>query len=1047
MKITIAQHQPKAMTLYRLHYESSRKMLLCLFALLGFVLPALAQNNIAVRGRVTNEKNQPVSNASVVVKGTANGTTTNETGDFQISSPSNATLVFSSVGYSTQEVAVKNQTAINLTLTSSSTDLEQVVVVGYGTQRRKDVTGSIASIRGEALREVPTANIIQALQGRVAGVDIARTGSTPGSGGQIRIRGNRSLSGSNDAFIVLDGIPFGGSVNDINTDDVASVEVLKDASSTAIYGSRGSNGVIIITTKRGRVGKPQISLNSYYGVTKIIGQYDLFTGPEFKRFKEIAQYGAGSGTFSLLEQAGIANGTSTNWQDYLYKDGSVTNHEISLSGGSEGVQYGLSGGYFKETGVMPLQSFERFSLRSTIDARISRRIKIGLNSLNTVGYTNGESINPLYSTLRISPLVSAFNTDGSIRKFPLEGTVDATATMHPSTLNGEQSIDKRRRFRTFNSLYAEFQILTGLKFRYNLGLDLRQENRGIYNGWGTIANPDRTSPAQANASIRNGEAYTVTSESILTYDKTIAGKHRIGVTGLFSTQQDRSNNTRLDGNSFPADQVQYYNFFLAQTIQTPNDGNDFGKSGLVSVMGRVNYSFDDRFLLTATFRRDGSSVFPVNKYLNYPAFAVGWNISNEKFMAGQNIFSNVKLRAGYGVTGNQGGIGDGARGGLASNRYNFGTVNSQGYFISSLPNVNLRWEDTKTTNIGLDFSLLNNRISGSVDVYKQNTDNLLVRKELPRSNGVNNFLTNAAATEGKGIEISLNTVNVRIKNGFTWSSDINFSLNREKIVRLEEPGKLQDVGNGWFVGQPVSVIYDYTKAGIWQVNEAAQAATFNRTPGQIKLADIGGGAGGKPDGRITDADRSIIGNFQPDWIGGFTNRFTYKNLDLSVVTFARWGGTLVATYLQGNNAATGYFAFGNGRSNQMDVDYWTPTNPTNAFPKPDGSTEAIQFGSVLGYYDATFVKVRSINLGYSFSPGLLTKSGLNSLRVYFTAQNPFIIYSPFVKAGLGFDPEGTGTGGALPSQGGVGSAPARAITIGLATPSTRQFIFGLNLRF
>jgi TonB-linked SusC/RagA family outer membrane protein len=1045
MKISVMQNQVYGSLLIKTFMGKVKACLLLLLTL-SFVLPSMAQNNITVRGRIINERSQPVTSASVVVKGTTIGTTTNDNGEYQLTAPSNGALVITSVGYPSKEISINGQTTINLSLTVSSTDLEQVVVVGYGTQRRKDVTGAIASIRGEALREVPSANVVQALQGRVAGVDIARTGSTPGSGGQIRIRGNRSLSGSNDVFIVVDGIPYGGSINDINTDDVASIEVLKDASSTAIYGSRGSNGVIIITTKRGRVGKPQISLNSYYGITKIVGQYDLFTGPEFQRFKEIAQYGAGSQTFSLLEQEGIRNGTSTNWQDYLYKDGSVMNHEISLSGGSEGVQYGLSGGYFKEEGVMPLQSFERFSLRSTIDARIGKRIKIGLNSLNTLGYTNGESINPLYNTLRISPLVSSEMPDGSIRKFPLEGTVDATVTMHPSTLSENQSIDKRRRFRTFNSLYAEVQIIEGLRFRYNLGLDFRQENRGIYNGYGTIANADRTGPAQANASVRNGEAYTVVSESILNYEKTLAGKHRFNLTGLFSTQQDRSFNTRLDGNTFPADMVQYYNFNLAQIVTAPSDDNNFNKSGLLSIMGRLNYSFDNRFLLTATFRRDGSSVFPVNKYLNYPAFSLGWNIDNEQFMADQDIFTALKLRAGYGVTGNQGGIGDGARGGLASNRYNFGATNAQGYFISSLPNTKLKWEDTKTTNVGLDFGLLNNRISGSIDVYKQNTDNLLVRKELPRSNGVNNYLTNAAATEGKGLEISLSTINIRSNNGFNWSTDINFSLNREKIVRLEEPDRLQDVGNGWFVGQPISVIYDYRKEGIWQIDEAAEAARYGRTPGQIKLADISG-PDGKPDGAITDQDRSIIGNFQPDWFGGLTNRFAYKNFDLSVVAFARWGGTLVATYLQGNNAATGYFAFGNGRSNQMDVDYWMPTNPTNAFPKPDGTTEAIQFGSVLGYYDATFVKVRSINLGYTFPNALLGRTGLSNLRVYLTAQNPFIVYSPFVKAGLGFDPEGTGTGGALQSQGGVNSAPARAITIGLATPSTRQFIFGLNLRF
>jgi TonB-dependent starch-binding outer membrane protein SusC len=1022
-----------------------------LLFLLALALPValLSQQSLAqtinVKGRVLKEGGLPVPKATILLKGTQNGTSTDENGSFEIAAPSNGTLAFSAIGYISREVKINGKNNLEVVLVAKDKSMDEVVVVGYGTQRKKDVTGAVASIKGDVVREIASPNIAQALQGRIAGVDIARNGTTPGSGGQIRIRGNRGLNTGNDPFIVVDGIPYPGSINDLNNDDIANIEILKDASSTAIYGSRGSNGVILITTKRGRVGKPQITYNSYFGNSKVIDQYRVYNGAEFKAFRDAAQFSP-SAPYSIDEVAGINAGTSTNWQDLLYRTGTIQSHELSVSGGSDGVQYSIAGGYFNDKGVMPLQSFDRFSVRATLDARITKFLKIGVNTINTVGITNGAGVNPLYNTLRLSPLTSPYKADGSLNVFPLTGTLDASATANPLTITKQgQNIDRQRRLRTFNSIYFDLQLLKSLKLRYNVGLDYRQENRGIYNGWGTILNADRTSPASANASVRNGDAYTITSEIIANYDKTFAQKHRVGVTGLFSTQMDKNFNTRLDGTNYPSDEIQYFNFNLAQTITAPAADNNFSKGGLLSLMGRVNYSYDDRYLLTATFRRDGSNVFPVNKYLNYSAFAIGWNVSNERFLKNVKQINNLKLRLGYGTTGNQGVPNDATRGSLASNRYNFGATNVQGYFISSLPNFDLRWENTKTTNIGLDFAVFNNRITGSVELYKQTTDNLIVNKALPTSNGVNGYWTNAAATEGKGIEVTLSTINYQ-KGDFEWSTDFNFAINKEKIVRLEEPTKTTDVGNGWFVGQPINVIYDFKKIGIWQTNEAVLAASFGRAPGDIKIADIAGGPDGKPDGRITDADRTIVGTYQPDWVGGITNRFRYKNFDLSFVAFARWGGSLAATYLQPNNAAQGYFALLNGRVNAIKVDYWTPTNPTNAFPKPDGTTEAIQFGSTLGYYDATFIKMRTITLGYEFNKGLISRAKLTSVRLYVTAQNPFIIYSPFVKAGLGFDPEGNGFGNTVNSQGGVTSVQGRAITVGLSAPSTRQFIIGLNVK-
>jgi TonB-linked SusC/RagA family outer membrane protein len=1003
---------------------------------------AMAQSTI--RGRVTDESGNGMPGVNVVVKSSASGTTTDSDGNYTLAVSDDAVLVFSFIGYESQEVSVLGQSSINVALQPNVEALTEVVVIGYGTQKKRDITGAVASLNQESLRQVPVANVVQSLQGRIAGLDVARNGSRPGAGGQIRIRGNRSLSGTNDPFIVLDGIPFSGSINDLNTDDIASIEVLKDASATAIYGSRGSNGVILITTKRGKPGKPLLTYNAYYGVTKPFGQYDMFNAQEFVAFRNLANYTAG---YSAMEQQGIANGTDTDWQKVAYKDGRITNHELGLSGGTDQVTYGLSAGYFKEDGIITGQSFERFSLRSTIDAKIGKRVRVGLNSLNSLNYTNGEGVNPIYNIMRITPLAPVYNEDGSMNQYPMEGTVDKSSTMNPLTLkNRDDIIDRRRRIRTFNSLYGEVEILTGLKYRLNIGLDFRQDNRGTYTGPNTIMNPGATDVSGSRATLENGESWTATFENILYYEKTFAGKHDLKITGLYSSQIDRGFSSGLNGNGFPAGAVEYYNFNLATTATAP--AGTFTRNGLVSYMGRVNYSYNGRYILTATFRSDGSNVFPVNKYLSYPAFAVGWNIAEENFVRNISAISTLKLRVGYGVTGNQGIPANATRGSLSSNRYNLGAENVFGYYITSLPNTELRWEDTKQWNVGLDFGVLNGRITGSLELYKQKTDNLLVQKSLPRSNGVNSFWTNAASTEGKGIELNISSVNLETSNGFTWSTDFNIAFNRERILRLTDATTQQDIGNGWFVGHPVNVIYDFKKLGIWQIDEAAQAAQFGKVPGDIKLADLSGPEG-KPDGVITNADRSIVGNFQPDWIGGLTNTFGFKNFDLSVVMFARMGGTLVAPYLQNNGTGTGYFGLGNSRSNQIQVDYWTPNNPTNEFPKPAGSSDRIPFSSTLGYYDASFVKVRTINFGYTIPSALMQRAGISSLRVYFTVQNPFLLYSPFVKKGLGFDPEGTGTGGAVQTEGANANegVSARAITVGLNTPSTRQFIFGVNVKF
>jgi len=464
-------------------------------------------------------------------------------------------------------------------------------------------------------------------------------------------------------------------------------------------------------------------------------------------------------------------------------------------------------------------------------------------------------------------------------------------------------------------------------------------------------------------------------------------------------------------------------------------------------MARVNYSYEDRFLLTATVRRDGASVLaPGHQYLTYPAAALGWNMMNENWMKGINTIDNLKLRVSYGVTGNQGSAPYQTLGALSSNYYNFGTSTagqSAAYVVNQLANPNLTWQRTNEFNMGLDFGILRDRITGTVDVYNQNTSNIIVNNILPASNGATSQISNLGATNDKGLEISISSINIQSKNGFAWSTDFNIAFDRNKVTSLPN-GDLVDIPDGWFVGFPSTVIYDYKKIGIWQTGDPGLATQTSpvQVPGQIKVEDVNG------DGKITPADEQIIGNFQPQYTAGLTNRFSYKRFDLSVVMYARMGMDVVVPYLGADVSNGGYSFFEQGRNNQLKVDYWTPTNPTNAFPKPDGSASAPLYGSTTEYVDGSFIKVRAINLGYTFEPKLLARAGISSLRIYLTSENPFILYSPFVKDGYGPDPEGNGYGGGAMAQGSsYAGAPGRQVSVNANDPSVRNFNIGLSVKF
>lgn len=1026
-----------------------------------------AQNS-TLKGKVTDEKGAPLPGAIVRIKSGTASTSTDANGLFSLSiSGKGATIVVSYIGYSAKELPVTSAQNISVSLAPEANSLNELVVVGYGTQRKRDVTGAVASISSATLAEVPATNVINQLEGRVAGVDIQSSSTQPGAAGQIRIRGERSLGATgsqanaqNGPLIILDGIPFvGGSINDINPDDIATLDILKDASATAIYGSRGASGVIIITTNRGRSGKAVISYNAYYGVSDRTESYNFMNGQQYATFKQTAATlnsvnpGVTAYPLTAAEQAGLANGTNTDWQKIIFRTGYVNNQNLSITGGTEATQFSLSTGYRKEEGIVYGQDFTRYTLRATVDHQVSSRIKIGGSVSADLGVTNGADRFPVGGALRLSPLVSPYNADGSINLLPEIGSIDAV-TVNPLTIRDKsENTDQSRRLSTVNTLYGELKIIDGLKYRANVGLGYYNTNGGMYTGPNNFYNT-ATSFSQSNESVNASENYSYTIENMLTYDKTFNQKHHLTVTGLYSVEQDRFQSNSFNGIGIPADYIQNYNLQQAASVTAGPGG--YSQTALISYMARVNYVFNGKYSLTATVRDDGSSVFPNKKYFVYPAFGAAWNLDREDFMKGiSNVVSALKIRGGYGKTSNQSVSAYSSAGNLASNFYNFGPVGSagaaaNGYYLNSLANQNLTWEFTNQVDIGLDFGLFNNRISGTVDVYSQKTSDILQTVNLPYTNGATQYTANDGKTQGKGLEISLSSINIKNQNGFNWSTDFNISFNRDKIVSLHD-GIQEDIGNNWFVGQPFNVIYDLKKIGIWQTSEAAQAAVYGEKPGQIKVEDV------NHDGKINASDLQIIGNFQPNFTGGITNRFSYKHFDLSVVTTARVGQKILVPYLSADGSAQGYPFFGNGRVNQWNVNYWTPTNPTNAFPAPDAANDKQIYASTLAIQDGSFIRVKSINFGYTFTPGMLKNSGISSLRVYTSCTNPFFIWAPLIKSGLGIDPEGNSTGGAVastvagttPTAGGgaAGTTTSRAVTSNLNTPPIRTFQLGVSAKF
>ncbi|MBN1952892.1 MAG: TonB-dependent receptor [Bacteroidales bacterium] len=1008
------------------------------------IIPKASLQQKAVTGKITDSDGEPLPGVNIVEKGTTNGVITDLDGKFTINvSSDQSSLLISFIGFNDEEILVGSQSNIDIILIESLKELDEVVVIGYGTLRKEAVTGSVESIRGDELREVASTDVTQALQGRVAGVEMQQTSTKPGSSMQIRIRGTRSLNASNDPLIVLDGIPFAGQLTDIDPNDIKSVDILKDASATAIYGSRGANGVILISTMKGqKAEKAKVSYNSYYGLKKPI-KFPMMDGPELLEMRNLVnKYDNGTDE---------ADDINTDWQDLLYRDGMVTSHDLMVNGGTESGSYNFGVGYFRDQSPIPSQQFTRYSLRAGLDQELGRYFRVGFNSNSNFSLNEGGQIG-IYNVLSMSPLASPYDESGNLRRV-VHMPLDDVFMLTEDVINelGSTWVSERKTYGSYNNLFGELKIpgITGLKYRVNLGLNFRMGFLGTFTGEGVNS---ATPTSESSASIENSLTTNWVVENLLTYDRTFAEKHQVNLVALYSAEQTQYNKSTVSARDIPNPDFQYYNLGAALGEIKVDPGafrgvpyQDYKLSGLVSWMGRAMYSYDNRYMIMAAIRSDGASVLAEgHKWHTYPAVSAGWNIGNEAFLKDLTMVDLLKIRFGYGQTSNQAVDPYSTLGLLGTRPYNFGDLFATGYYVSQLPNAELGWEFSITYNYGLDFSLFRSRLSGTIEYYKTNTQDILLQVSLPITSGSESIYQNIGETENKGVELSLNGRILDDFNGLTWDVGFNLYRNKNTLVALAS-GVEEDKSNWWFVGYPINVIYDYEYLGLWQEDEIEEMDLYESggNAGMIKVRYTGEfNEDGTPVRRINSEDRVPL-PVDPDFKGGFNTRITFKGFDLSVVGAFQSGGILISTL----HTASGYLNMESGRRNNVKIDYWTPENTDAKYPYPAGiiSSDNPKYGSTLGYFDASYAKLRAVTLAYSFEKiDWIKNMAISKFRVYVTAQNPLVMFSPFYKE-TGIDPETNSY--ANENAAVTNTYQKRLLTIGTNTPSTRNYIIGLNVTF
>lgn len=975
-----------------------------------------------IQGTVSNEKGEPMPGVAVEVKHSNTRTLTDRSGKFSITvKEKTAELQLTHTGYADKTVPVNESTGmLNITLTLDTKALDDVVVIGYATVKKRDVTGAVSGINQQDIRSRPVTNALQAMQGKVAGVDIS-SNERPGTVGSITIRGVRSLTASNSPLFVVDGIPLmTGGIENINPNDIESIDILKDASATAIYGSRGANGVVIVTTKQGKAGRTTLSVNSSTTLETLQDNQTGFNAAEYIDFRRWAYYYSNPAIFPRGDQPNIANDqkiflatsdpaawsninkgwasgkwdgskvTTTDWVGMVTQQGITTDNTISVSGGSDKVKAYGSFGYLSNTGTSKGQSFKRYSAKSSIDIAATKWFSMGSNlsvsysiqefGQSQTGATTVSSSSTIYGSAKaLFPYAVPYDSAGNRVLYPGGDVAFKTVANE-----WDYTRDQRTTLRAFGSLYAQvdfgaiFPALKNLKYRLNFGPDFSLYRDGIYIDANSVI-----SSGTNYASLSKNQTFSYTLDNLLYYDRTI-GKHSFGVTLLQSQTAYNSESSAIAANGvlFAS---QLWNALTQSNIPTAalsSYSSSYSEKQLLSYMARVNYSYADKYLLTVSARSDGASqLADGHKYALFPSAALAWRIIKEPFMKASWV-NDLKLRLGAGVTGNSAIDAYATKGAVVPIFYPYLATTTSGSIPSSvLANQSLGWEKTTQYNLGIDFALFSRRISGTIDAYTSTTTDLLMQRSIPSVVGFTTTYANIGQTANQGVDLNLSTVNIKQKN-FLWATNLNVSWQKEHIVSLAN-GKQDDINNNWFIGQPIGVIYGYQSAGLWQTGDSTLYKAFNAnghtfSPGNVRPVDQNG------DNKISaNYDRVIIGNTRPRWIVGMTNTFSYKSFELAVFLYGRLG----YMYNTGGEAEV-------GRSNQRKINYYTENNLNAEYQKPIYTTATGDpYYQSLGYKEASFIKIRNISLGYTFNGKMLQKAGMSHLKAYLQVANPGMLFS------------------------------------------------------
>ncbi len=960
----------------------------------GMSTEALQQNK-KVTGQVTDEQGEPIIGASVKIVGTTQGIVTDLDGNFTLDAPSKVTLEISYIGFLSQKVAATPGSPVRVTLHSDEQALDEVVVVGYGSVKRSDVTGSVSSLDASSITSASQTNAIDAMQGRISGVNITRNAARPGGSYNIVIRGKSSINNSNEPLWVIDGIPTSSDARDLNPADIEKIDVLKDASATAIYGSRGANGVVIVTTKRGKEGKFSINYDGYYGARVASNLPNMMNGDEFVKFRTDLFQSQGKSTdrsnaefFTPEEWERIDNGIYTDWIDLVMRTGQQYSNTITASGGDAKGTFSLGIGQLHEEGTVRDQDYNRYNLHLNVNRKFLKSWEMGGSLYFTYSKQNEGSYETLRSAYRLPQVAYPYDADGNLTYHVFRN--DATTNpLLESTDDGEHRENKR--YRVFGNVYLQYKPFKDLTLKTQFAPQMLYTRNGVLVG----TNAKNSSGNSAIVEVKYNQSlyWSYVWDNQLTYDKQF-DKHHLNASLVQSIQMEQWETSGQSAKNFPFNSY-WYNIGSAGLSNQTASTTNFQKRTLASVLARVQYSYNDRYLLTVSGRYDGSSrLADGNKWSFFPSTALAWRMTEEDFMKPLTAISNLKLRLSYGVTGNDAVSIYGTQSGVSRLNYDYGGNVIAAYYKSGLANKNLTWEKTHEINVGLDFGFFRNRINGSIDIYQRDAKDLIMKRNIPSTTGWTSIWDNIGWVRNRGVELALNTVNIQSKN-FGWETNITFSKNNNKIVELYN-GKQDDVANKWFIGEPLDVNYDYVYDGIWQSNEADEAAKYGQSPGQVKVKDL------DSNGVINSDDKRIIGQRSPKWIGSITNTFTYKNFDLSVYIYTQQGAQLQDAFM------SAYMTY-EGNYKQVSVDYWTPENPSTKYPQPGNKGK---YFDSMRYVDVSFVRVGSITLGYNLPKSLLEKVNVKQARLYVTTNNPFTFTSY-----KGFDPEwatqntwGTATG-------------------------------------